>query len=32
MITCQIYDHAQRLRSFEITSQLQREALALPFS
>ena len=32
MITCQIYDHAQRLRSFEITSQLQREAQAVPFS
>ncbi len=26
MITCQIFDHAQRLRSFEITSEIQREA------
>ena len=26
MITCQIYDHAQRLRSFEIAAQIQREA------
>ena len=25
MITCQIFDHAQRLRSFEITAQIQRE-------
>ena len=32
MITCQIYDHAQRLRSFEIASQLQREAQAIPVS
>ena len=25
MITCQIYDHAHRLRSFEITAGLQQE-------
>ncbi|MEO8857251.1 MAG: LLM class flavin-dependent oxidoreductase [Burkholderiaceae bacterium] len=25
MINCQIYDHAQRLQSFEITAQIQRE-------
>ena len=25
MVTCQIFDHAQRLRSFEITAQIQRE-------
>ena len=28
MITCQIFDHAQRLRSFEITAEIQREAVA----